>query len=164
MFLPSFFIARYVRILMMSPAERAREELGELARESLPSKGLYKEFYLKLTLIVRRYIERAHKIAAPKRTTDEFLREAAGREDFSPEALEKLRGFLDGADMVKFAGARATREMAEDSERDAREYLKDDASAAAALAEAERMRRKAARRGRPLFPFLRRKRKGDGDV
>ena len=68
--------------------------------------------------------------------------------------------------MVKFAGARATREMAEDSERDAREYLRDDAAAAAALAEARRMRAKAERRSRPLFAFLRRRRaeKGDGNA
>lgn len=114
-----------VRILLqrirehrMSPIERAWAELDRLVKRGLPERGRYKDFYVELTLVVRRYIQRKYGIKAPHMTTDEFLREA--------KPSNALRDFLVSADMIKFAGVEATLEMSEDATSAARNYLRGD--------------------------------------
>ena len=87
----------------MSPIERAMLELDRLLKKGLPGRGRYKDFYVELTMVVRRYIQRRHAVRAPNLTTDEFLRAAAENPAFSREALAELKHFLESADMVKFA-------------------------------------------------------------
>ena len=65
-----------VKIHRMSPIERALYELDVLLKKGLPGRGLYKDFYVELTMVVRRYIERRHDVRAPNLTTEEFLRAA----------------------------------------------------------------------------------------
>jgi len=96
-------IHRAIQLRRMSPRERALEELSDLMNRNLLSKNQVKEFFMELTLIVRRYIERAHHIRAPEQTTEEFLMAASCNPQFRPEVLGKLRAFLQNADLVKFA-------------------------------------------------------------
>ncbi len=96
-------IHRAIQLRRMSPRERALEELAGLMNRNLLSKNQVKEFFMELTLIVRRYIERAHQIRAPEQTTQEFLIAASCNPQFRPEVLGKLRAFLQNADLVKFA-------------------------------------------------------------
>jgi hypothetical protein len=119
-------IARKVREHRMSPIERAMLELGRLLEKGLPGRGRYKDFYIELTMVVRRYIQRRHAVRAPNLTTDEFLRAAAANPAFTREALEGLRQFLESADMVKFAGVEATPDMADSATDRARDYLNTD--------------------------------------
>ncbi len=119
-------IAQRVREHRMSPIERAMLELDRLLSKGLPGRGRYKDFYVELTMVVRRYIQRRHSVRAPNLTTDEFLRAAAGNPAFTPEAIAELRGFLESADMVKFAGVEATPEMADSATGKARGYLSAD--------------------------------------
>lgn len=142
LYLPLRFLSRCVRRMLMSPAERAREEMEALALEKLVERGLYKDYFARLALVVRRYMERAHKISAPLMTTPEFLRYAAGSGRFSEKALAMLREFLESADMVKFAAARATPESAGDAEKTVRRYIGEDALEQAARAEAARRAKK----------------------
>ena len=121
------FLSRRVREYRMSPIERAMAELQRLLGRDLPGKGLYKDFYVELTMVVRRYIERAHGIRAPEQTTQEFLAAAAGHPVFTPEVLAQLRAFLESADMVKFAGQEATRPMTNDATAKAKRYIEGDA-------------------------------------
>ena len=111
----------------MSPIERAWVELDRLLRKGLPGRGRYKEFYVELTMVVRRYIQRRHGIRAPHLTTEEFFAELGRSGLATPEQEAKLREFLTSADMVKFAGVQATPEMAEDATASARTYLQGDA-------------------------------------
>jgi hypothetical protein len=113
-------IVRKVREHAMSPIERAMLELGRLLEKGLPGRGRYKDFYVELTMVVRRYIQRKYGIRAPNMTTEEFLREA--------KPSDELRRFLESADMVKFAGVAATPEMADAATDSARRYLKFDSS------------------------------------
>ncbi len=115
-----------VKEMRMSPIERAMAELRRLLDRNLPSKGLYKEFYVELTFVVRRYIERRHGVRAPRQTTEEFLAAASHHPAFTPEAVSSLRVFLESADLVKFAGQQASSEMASDATRRARDYLETD--------------------------------------
>ena len=119
-------IRTMVRIHRMSPIERAMYELEQLLKKGLPGRGFYKDFYVELTMVVRRYIERRHAVRAPNLTTDEFLRAAREKPAFSREAIAELKNFLESADMVKFAGVEATPEMADAATGKARNYLETD--------------------------------------
>ena len=121
-------IRTMVRVHRMSPIERAMYELEVLLKKGLPGRGLYKDFYVELTMVVRRYIERRHAVRAPNLTTDEFLRAARENPAFTREAIAELKNFLESADMVKFAGVEATPEMADAATGKARDYLTTDSS------------------------------------
>ena len=112
------YLARRIREHRMSPIERAWVELDRLLRKGLPGRGRYKDFYVELTMVVRRYIQRKYGISAPHMTTEEFLRAA--------KPTDELRRFLESADMVKFAGVEATPDMADDATESARGYLRSD--------------------------------------
>ena len=120
------YIARRVKEHRMSPIERAWVELDRLLKKGLPGRGRYKDFYVELTMVVRRYVQRKYGIKAPHLTTEEFLREF---KDERRETRDELRKFLESADMVKFAGVEATPEMADEATDSAKGYLKSDSTA-----------------------------------
>jgi len=120
------YLSLRVKEYRMSPIERAMAELQRLLNRNLPGKGLYKDFYVELTMVVRRYIERTHGIRAPGQTTQEFLAAAAGHPVFTPEVLAQLKAFLESADMVKFAGQEATVPMTDDATGKAKAYMEKD--------------------------------------
>ena len=119
-------IMQKVKEHRMSPIERAMLELDRLLKKGLPGRGRYKDFYVELTMVVRRYIQRRHAVRAPNLTTDEFLRAASENPAFTREALAELKHFLESADMVKFAGVEATPEMADSATHKAKDYLNTD--------------------------------------
>ncbi|MFZ4396153.1 MAG: hypothetical protein ACOYOU_11070, partial [Kiritimatiellia bacterium] len=120
-------LGRNVRERRMSPRERAYVELDRLLRRNLVAKRLYKDFYIELTMVVRRYIERAHRIHAPEQTTQEFLAAAAHHPHFQPASLAQLKEFLESADLIKFAGQEATPLLADEAVSSAKEYVEKDA-------------------------------------
>ena len=89
----------------LSPGELARLELQRLIDRRLSETDV-KEFYVELTAVVRRYIERTTGIRAPEQTTEEFLREIVTNDVFTSDEKLRLRSFLQSADLVKFAGLR----------------------------------------------------------
>jgi 2Fe-2S ferredoxin len=86
--------------------EWAMLELARLEQERLPERGEVEGFFVRLSDVVRAYVERRFAIAAPDRTTQEFLREAAHHPDLAGEHERTIGAFLRSADMVKFAAAR----------------------------------------------------------
>lgn len=119
-------VVRKVKEHRMSPIERAWAELDRLLKKGLPGRGRYKDFYVELTMVVRRYIQRKYGVKAPHLTTEEFLRDSRIVE-LSNARIAELKAFLESADMVKFAGVQATPEMAASATASARGYLKGDA-------------------------------------
>ena len=97
--------------------EWALARLDELeARGPMTPAGLH-AFYIELTDITRRFIERRFGLAAPERTTPEFIREAGRHPGIREDQAALLGRLLRAADMVKFAGDRpsipeATRHLA----------------------------------------------------
>jgi hypothetical protein len=85
-----------------SPQELAYLELEQLLEQGWQEKDV-KLFYVGLTGIVRRYIERTTGVHAPEQTTEEFLREVGEGEVFVSGERDRLRAFLESADLVKFA-------------------------------------------------------------
>jgi len=69
----------------------------------LISKGQIKEYYYRLSNIVRHYIENRFKLMAPERTTEEFLAEMTVTERLTEDHKELVGNFLEHCDMVKFA-------------------------------------------------------------
>ena len=86
-----------------TPQELAEQELNRILRERLVEQDV-KQFYVELTGLVRRYIERTTGVHAPEQTTEEFLHEISGRHDFPLVESRRLQQFLQSADLVKFAG------------------------------------------------------------
>ena len=125
-----YFIFRKIRLAVrvhrMSPLERALYELDKLLKKGLPGRGFYKDFYVELTMVVRRYIERRYGVRAPNLTTDEFLLAAGADPAFPQTSIAELKAFLESADLVKFAGLEATPEMADGATGKARNYLTVD--------------------------------------
>lgn len=110
-------------VIVLTPEEIARAELDALLKEKLAERGEFQEFYVRLTGIVRRYIERKTGIHAPEQTTEEFLRDPATQRTFPFERAERLANFLEAADMVKYAAVKpGERELSESVDR-AREFI-----------------------------------------
>ena len=121
------YLARRIKEHRMSPIERAWVELDRLLKKGLPGRGRYKDFYVELTMVVRRYVQRQHGVKAPHLTTEEFFDATRNAESFPKSALDELIDFLRKADMVKFAGVKATPDTAEAATSSARAYIvKDD--------------------------------------
>lgn len=112
-----------------SPEEVAREALGALLAMDLPGRGLFKDFYVRLTGIVRVYIEETTGLRAPEQTTEEFLREMRTRATFSAERSIQLQEFLEAADMVKYAGQQPGSDQIELSIRRAQEFISSESNA-----------------------------------
>ena len=120
------YAARRVKEHRMSPIERAWVELDRLLKKGLPGRGKYKDFYVELTMVVRRYVQRKYGIKAPHLTTEEFFAELAQSNEQTVEQSNNLRRFLESADLVKFAGVEATPDMADAATDSARGYLNGD--------------------------------------
>lgn len=98
---------RALRLAAPVPAhEWALAELESLERDALPESGQTHSFWVRLSDIVRQYVERRFELRAPERTTPEFLAEARSHAALSEDHRMLLAQFLRMADMVKFAGVR----------------------------------------------------------
>jgi F0F1-type ATP synthase membrane subunit a len=99
--------------LKLSPQEIALKHIAELIEERLHEIDV-KQFFVELSGIVRWYIEQQTSIRAPELTTEEFLKEVAQnrrvRNAISDELANRLKLFLESADMVKFAKFKPTQE------------------------------------------------------
>jgi hypothetical protein len=94
-------------------AAHAHEDaLAELEKaRALMSPENSRPYGIEVSGIVRRYIERRFNIVAPRRSTEEFLIEAAASAKLEPGHRALLAEFLGSCDFLKFARARA--ELAE---------------------------------------------------
>ena len=106
-----------------SPEEIAYAELASLKEARLPEQGEVVEFYVRLTGVVRRYVERVSGIHAPDQTTEEFLRAMQKDKRFEPQRAERLTRFLEASDMVKYAAQRPAENEIEDAFERAQEFV-----------------------------------------
>jgi hypothetical protein len=112
-FISLFFLLRFFRKPStvslesdLTPQEIALQRLALLLENRLHETDV-KDFFIELTGIVRWYIEQQTNLRAPELTTEEFLHEITQqwehRSALPPELRDRLRLFLESADMVKFA-------------------------------------------------------------
>lgn len=89
--------------LAKDPWQKACEQLEALIHSDLLAKGNMKEYYLRLSGIIRRYFEEQFSIKAPEMTTEEFLIHLKGSADLTAQQKDVLKEFLTSCDIVKFA-------------------------------------------------------------
>jgi hypothetical protein len=115
-------IEKAVAALILTPEELARRELKQLAQSGLAERDI-KQFYVELTGIIRRFIERTSGIHAPEQTTEEFLREIHHARIYPQEVNGRLKDFLESADLVKFAAFQPRQEDIDESFRRAERFV-----------------------------------------
>ena len=91
------------QFIRRTPHEIAYELLERLSKDDLIAKGLVKEYYYRITNILRHYIEDRFGLLAPGRTTEEFLTEMAHTNQLDDTHKILIREFLERCDMVKYA-------------------------------------------------------------
>ncbi|MBR6058690.1 MAG: hypothetical protein IKP58_11030 [Victivallales bacterium] len=87
-----------------SPLETALAALEQLEKDDLIAKGELKEYYGRVSSILREYVEGRYGLQAPERTTEEFMEDL--RHDsglLSQDQKSLLEKFLMHCDLVKFA-------------------------------------------------------------
>lgn len=108
------------------PSQVALEELDQLLALQHIERSEFEAFFDGASGILRRYIERAIRLHAPRLTTDEFLREARRSERFSSHETQELSAFLSKADALKFARASETRDGADAAVGTVRRFVSID--------------------------------------
>jgi hypothetical protein len=103
-------------VRIFKPAhELAYERLRALVKEDLVGAAKIKEFYERISDILRHYIEHRFSLRAPERTTEEFLPELANTDVLSESDKESLGEFLQHCDLVKFAKHEPTNEQIQET-------------------------------------------------
>ena len=90
----------------LSPEALAQKALYELAEKKLPLKGLYKDFYVELTFILKRYLEQRYYIHIIELSTTELL--PVLEETVTLQEFSAMKSLLQGADLVKFAAQKSS--------------------------------------------------------
>lgn len=85
------------------PWEIALAQLDALEKGPLLKEGQLKEYYSRLSDIIREYFENHFMIRAPEMTTEEFLRSLETSRELTVRQKNTLKEFLHSCDMVKFA-------------------------------------------------------------
>lgn len=101
------------------PHVAAEEEIKKLQSSNLFEKGRYKEFYFRLSEIIRQYIEKIRGFPAAEFTTEEISRLLESEPD------RKMLPLLRESDLVKFADAVPTQARKDEDIRIAIEYIRD---------------------------------------
>jgi hypothetical protein len=116
------------------PEVWALRELAALNIDAWLAEGRAREFYYRISEVVRGYVERQFGLAAPDMTTEEFLETLLRNRRAIPYDTHKLGEFLQKCDMVKYAAVSPQRPDAEDAVGAARSFV--DATAASVRAAA----------------------------
>lgn len=91
--------------------EIAYDRLRALVEQDLVKAGKMKEFYERISDILRHYIEHRFELRAPERTTEEFLAELTSANVLGKPDQDRLGEFLQHCDLVKFAKYNPTTEQ-----------------------------------------------------
>jgi hypothetical protein len=94
------------------PEVTALRALSLLEEEALPARGRFEEHYVRLSIILRAYVEGRYRLPALESTTYEIQAALDGARNVRVEGADDLVRLLDEADLVKFAKARPELEAA----------------------------------------------------
>jgi len=115
---------RAVQVAPVRPAhEVALEALARLHGARLLEQSQHGEYYVRLSAIVRTYLEGRFRLRAPEMTTEEFFQAAQRNRQLATEHRSSLSQFLSEADLVKFARYVPSNEDAERAYRAARHFV-----------------------------------------
>lgn len=94
---------RVESVEVIPPHELAFRALEAVLAEQLIEKGEFKQFYIRVSDILRRFLENRFALHAPERTTEEFLAELGASDVLESAHKALLHDFLGHCDLVKFA-------------------------------------------------------------
>jgi len=115
---------RAARAVPPRPAhEVALEALARLHAGRLLEQGRHEDYYVRLSAIVRRYLEDRFGLRAPEMTSEEFLHAAQMNPQLAHDHRSSLGRFLTEADLVKFARHIPQQEEAERAHGAARRFV-----------------------------------------
>lgn len=100
-------------------------ELVALEEAGPPDEHAADSWFVRLSGIIRNYLERRYDIRAPELTTEEFLQQALGTGHLSAEHRKLLQSFLERCDRVKFAAYRPESKESLETLAAARSFVED---------------------------------------
>lgn len=115
-------LRQQIPVAPRSPAEIALQHLESLAGAGLLEKGLWKEYYSRISDVLRRYIEARKSFAAMEMTTAEIFR-ALKSPSTESSPLGLLRAVLEESDLVKFAKFVPNRDGAREALQGAKRFV-----------------------------------------
>lgn len=104
------------------PEQIAMEGLQSLLGMKLIEKGLVKEYYIRLSDIVRKYIEERFRISVLDRTTWELYQDMRIKK-VKREWTDRIRDLLEDCDLVKFAKYIPSEKEIEQAHTEAKEIV-----------------------------------------
>ncbi len=110
------------KLPLVTPYDLARQQLKSLKEEQLWQQGDIKQYYTRLTDILRTYFEHQFGIAALEQTSEELLKNIKPVTKLNQQR-DKLRSLLAIADLAKFAKLQPTADEHEDCMHKAEEIL-----------------------------------------
>jgi hypothetical protein len=114
--------------LVQRPAHMlALAALEHLQRQDLMGQERIEEFYVRVSTILRRYIELRFGLRAPEQTTEEFLVSALATGGLIVAHRDLLEAFLQHCDLVKFARHRPTPSAMEETFESAKTFVEHTA-------------------------------------
>ena len=103
--------------------------LQRLQRDDLPAQQRYEEFYVRLSAIVRHYVEWRFRVRAPEQTTEEFLAMVLQTGGLVVSHCALLDTFLQQCDLVKFARYQPTPDDMQQAFTSAKNFVEHTADA-----------------------------------
>lgn len=96
------------------PHEVALEQLDRLDSSPMLERGEVKEFHIRVSEIIRTYIEGRFQVPALEMTTFDTV-DGMDRAGVDPNLIDRFREFLDRCDLVKFAKHRPPSEVCQET-------------------------------------------------
>jgi len=109
----------------LSAYEVARAELDALLYGERPDRATMDRFFVRLSAVIRRYLEDRFGLRSPELTTEEFLQELSRSPDLFAQHRDLLAAFLTRADLVKFANFVPDETGVEESIEAAQRFLEE---------------------------------------
>jgi hypothetical protein len=114
--------------LVQRPAHMlALAALERLQRQDLIGQERIEEFYIRVSTILRRYVELRFGLRAPEQTTEEFLVSTLATGGLIAAHRDLLEAFLQHCDLVKFARHRPTPGAMEETFESAKTFVEHTA-------------------------------------
>ncbi len=107
----------------LPPCDEAMRALDELAADDLPAQGQIEEHYVRLSWIVRHYLERRWRLPALEETTGMLAGTMRGSGLVAEETAAAIVALLRRADLAKFAKHRPDAEVAREDVDEARRIV-----------------------------------------
>ena len=117
-----------------APLDKALKSVNSTAKGlqselKLVEKGLYKDYYIRVSDVLRHYMEEEFQLRAPERTTEEFLAELQHNAVLGLQEQLLLRAFLRHCDLVKFAKAEPSSEEIRETFQTCEKFIIDSEAA-----------------------------------